>query len=115
MTTIRTDRRDDPFSNDHASHSTHHEQHLCVLRHPKVGTLKLGASDFDLWRAYQHSAQPQPHFKTVAGLYATYQREDAKLGKNIEIAFAELEGNQAIRKAMGIPQPGGPKPTGRSQ
>lgn len=112
MNSIRTDRRDDPFPNDHASQSPHPEQHLHVLRHPKVGTLKLGASDFDLWKAYRPTAQPQPHFKTVAGLYATFQREKTKPGKNFEIAFAAMESEQAIRTAMGLARPGDSEPGG---
>lgn len=115
MPTTRTNRREDPFSNDHHTRTASPRTQCRVLRHPKLGVLKLGVSDFNLWQGYKPGAQPQPHFKTAAGLYATFQREDAQLGNNIQIAFAVLEAKQVVRKAMGIPQPGGPKPTGPSQ
>lgn len=115
MTSIRTDRRDDPFPSDHEPNHACPAAKSRVLYHPKVGKLKLGVSDYNLWQGYKPGAQPQPHFKTAAGLYATFQIEDAQLGKNFQIAFAVLEGKQALRKAMGIPQPGAPKPTGPSQ
>lgn len=115
MPSIRTDRREDPFPSDNNTHSAHLQAQRHLLRHPKVGTLKLGASDFDLWKAYRPTAQPQPHFKTVAGLYATFQRENAKPGKNFEIAFAAMESEQAIRKAMGLARPGDYEPDGPTE
>lgn len=115
MPTTHTDRREDPFSSDHEGRNACPKSKSSVLYHPKVGVLKLGVSDFNLWQGYRPGAQPQPHFKTTAGLYATFLREDAQLGKNFQIAFAVLEGKQALRKAMGIPQPGGPNPTKTSE
>lgn len=70
-----------------------------VLYHPGVGLLKLGTSDFNLWQGYKPGAELQPHYQTSAGLYATYQIEDARAGQMIESAFAGLGAFQAIRKA----------------
>ena len=101
------DPRHDPFSFSDQSLATgvHPGRQEHVLYHPGVGMLKLGVSDFDLWKGYKPGAEPQPCFQASAGLHATFLLDEARSSQMMESAFASLETEQAIRIAKRMDQP----------